>query len=1148
MSQVDFTYWALTQLLDERFALAEGLAFPEISRLGPRAATIQAQLDRNLKKLLEEEPLADLHRRRASDTPVVDSASILLDPVPGSNLWREPLPLVFPVLRWVSESGPHLASVPSLGIVIIAGTEKELAERLPDEIRAALGRVEKVPTLPRLVACQRAKRIRVERAEVRVRIRSSKQRVQATEAERDKAPSVLAGVATDLTGIPNEPVYGMDAMVEKLAELLTARQPRSVLLIGPSGVGKTALVRELVRCRAALNLGATPFFSTSGARLVAGMTGYGMWQDRCRQVVREAARRRAILHLGNLVELMEVGKSEYNSMGIAAFLRTWLARGDLLAVVECTQDEYPAIERQAPHLLDVFDRLPVPEPTVEQSRNILAQVAAWLVRNRGPVLPADALDTLDRLHRRYATYSAYPGRPLRFLRNLLRDVGGAEQARPADIYAEFTRETGLPRVLLDPAERLDLDTALAWFSVRVRGQDEAVRLVVDLLATAKAGLARPRKPIASLLFIGPTGVGKTETAKALAEYLFGSARRLTRFDMSEYSDPVAVGRLIGGVFGSEGLLTARVREQPFSVVLLDEFEKAHPRFYDVLLQVLGEGRLTDAAGRVADFCNTVIILTSNLGAQTFQQGAFGFSDASAADEATRREAARDHFAREVQAFLRPELFNRIDRLVPFAPLAADTIRNIADGYLRRLEERDGIRFRGVAVGWQPGVAAHLGKNGFDIRYGARPLLRAVERELLAPLADQMNGYSTDTPLDVQVGLDGERLRIGVRARGTATGTAAALLEAIEPCVDLRRLHQALERCRPVRQLRNELHRLETDQKRREKVRKRQRRWLARLAEAPEAVRRQAQARQMRVDAAEQACLARIGRLKLLTDRVQNLGDDAAELEEQALETLYARAGEGLSTADLEAALKPLLAAVDELLLVLYCREFEMPGAAFLAVFSEQRDHLVALAWAYRDVAQRRGLGVTETAYLLPSREQQKVDPPLQPDKPTAPKPNGDAPTPDPLWREDKMIVPAAGRHPERVVLVREKIREFDEFLAEPRDGLLGLGLALKGEAAMPRFVSEGGLHVFPAAPNSPAGTCLVEVSPLTAAAYLPPIDIARKGAIGNQDQRRTYARVQEMIDDSLVGRFRWSNRVLRDVLDEALETLLRRRRIGLLEE
>src|SRR5205814_1508835 len=239
-----------------------------------------------------------------------------------------------------------------------------------------------------------------------------------------------------------------------------------------------------------------------------------------------------VLHLGSLVELMEVGKSEYNQTGLAGFLRPAVARGELLCIAECTPEQVPVIEREDPQLVDAFCRLKVEEPDVKATRD--------------------------------------------------------------------------------------------WFAQLVIGQTEAVDFVVDLLATVTAGVTRRNRPIAPLLFIGATGFGKTEMAKALAEFLFGSKNRLTRFDMSEYADPVAVGRLAGSAFAGEGLLTAKVREQPFCVLLLDEFEKAHPSFFDLLLQVLGEARLTDAGGRLADFRNAVIILTSNLGAASYQAGHPGF--------------------------------------------------------------------------------------------------------------------------------------------------------------------------------------------------------------------------------------------------------------------------------------------------------------------------------------------------------------------------------------------------------------------------------------------------------------------------------------------------------------------------------------------
>ena len=414
--------------------------------------------------------------------------------------------------------------------------------------------------------------------------------------------------------------------------------------------------------------------------------------------------------------------------------------------------------------------LRVEEPPADEARAILRRVAERLRPGSRPPLSAEALATLDRLHRRYATYSVYPGRPLRFLTNLIHDHPPGDEA-PIDADAvtrAFARETGLPRVLLDDATPLDLDAARGWFAARVIGQDEAVDLVVDLLATVKAGLARPGKPIASLMFIGPTGVGKTELAKALAEFLFGDGRRMTRLDMSEYADPVSVLRLIGGATGrGEGLLTARIREQPFSVLLLDEFEKADPSFFDLLLQVLGEGRLTDVAGRLADFRNAVVIMTSNLGAEGYRRGRTGFV------RSTRdRAEARAHFVREVQAMVRPELFNRIDRIVPFAPLGEATARGIVDHQLGLIARRDGFRSGLVRMSVAPEVTTALARRGHDPRYGARPLKRAIERELLAPLAERINRHATDAALDVDVTLDvDDRPRVAVR-RGSTIGAGS----------------------------------------------------------------------------------------------------------------------------------------------------------------------------------------------------------------------------------------------------------------------------------------------------------------------------------------------------------------------------------------
>jgi ATP-dependent Clp protease ATP-binding subunit ClpA len=1145
----DFPFWAVFQTLDNGLTLGEALGFPEVSRLDGDLGRVREQLRRNVRKRVEAAGLPTLHRRHIGGEPAAAEIGLPLDPPRGSASWREPLPLTFPVVRWSHRGEAELAFVPALGIEAVSPTPEGLDERLPVEIRAALSRRREGLTLQSLADLQRAGRLRVERLTVRVRIRSARQRALEEERAKDRTPEVLKQTATDLTREALAPAYCLDELVGRLAERLTARQPRSVLLVGPSGVGKTAAVRELVRRRADLRLGATPFWATSGTRLVAGMTGYGMWQERCRQVVREASRRRAVVHLGNLVELMEVGKSEGNSAGVAAFLRPHLARGDLLAVAECTPEQVPLVEREDPQLLDAFQRLPVSEPTPEQGREVLRLVAENATGPTRAPPAADALDEIDRLHRRYAAYSAQPGRALRFLHNLLRDHRGDGAVRAADVLAAFTRETGLPRVLLDPAAPLDLGRTRRWFAGRVLDQDEAVSLVVDVIAAVKAGLTRPRKPVASLLFTGPTGVGKTETAKALAEFLFGSRSRLTRFDMSEFGDPVSVQRLVGGVLGAEGLLTGRVREQPFCVLLFDEFEKAHPLFLDLLLQVLGEGRLTDAAGRFADFCNAVVILTSNLGAESYQQGAFGFaSDASRAD----RDAARDHFVRAVQAFVRPELFNRIDRVVPFAPLGADAIRRIAARHLERLEARDGIRRRGATLTVGDGVADLLARHGYDVRYGARPLVRAIERELLAPLADQMNRHGAETALTVDVRRDGDALRVTVKPRTDAAGrpmqagTAAPLLKAATWCVEVRRLYQALERSSCVRELNNDLFVLERDQKRFEEAQRRHARRAARLADAPEEVRRRKLGEPPRVRPADEARMRRLAELRGVADRLRERADGSAALEDEALLALEADAGaEAFTPADLLPTADSLEKDFYDLLLAFYSRRFPDPDALTLALFSEQPDCLLELLTAYAAAAAGwPDARLTAAAYVLPPGGKKAAKEP-------AAKPGGDEDD-EPgrcFWRGNALIEPAGKRRPEREVLHRVLFPTADALVASPPERLIGAALRVRAYAAAPRLAGEQGTHSFldPKPPLS--GAVRVEMSEAGLALYAPPAEVARRGGAAAPDVRRVYDRGRREVTDRRLGRrTAWPSNGLPAVLRELIEAHLRSQLLALLDE
>lgn len=1164
MTEIDFPVWAFFQRLDNRLFLAGAVGFPEVLRLVPSRERGREELSRNLAKVLEAAPLDSLHRRHPAGELVVVPLSLAIAPVGDNAGWREPLPLHFDTLAWEHGTDAAVSVIPELGITVLADRADQRDERLAGEVRAALSRGPAL-TLARLVGLQRTGPTTVERLRVRFRFHTAKARAQSAERQQQSTPSVLRQVATNLTRVPVEPAYGIDALLTQLAELLSARQPRSVLLVGPSGAGKTAAVRELARRRAEFHLGATPFWATSGARLVAGMSGFGMWQDRCRQVIREASRRKAVVHLGNLVELTQVGKSEHNMLGIGSFLRPAIARGHLLAIAEVTAEQLSLLEREEPHLVAVFQPLTVAESGPEEGRAILrhgAETTPYAIRK---TLPDPVLDVLDRLHRRYTTYSAYPGRPLRFLRGLLEDHKADAALRPAQVLDAFTRETGLPRVLIDPSERLDLDRLREWLGARVIDQPEAVALVADLVATAKAGMARPRRPIASLLFIGPTGVGKTEMAKALAEYLFGSRERMTRFDMSEYGDPISVQRLVGFGFhagrgpeaGGEGLLTAKVREQPFGVLLFDEFEKAHPQFFDLLLQVLGEGRLTDAAGRLADFTNTVIILTSNLGAESYQQGAFGFAGA-AGDGTAHAAAAREHFRAAVESFLRPEMYNRIDRIVPFGPLGPATIERIAQRHLSQLEERDGVRNRGVTFTVGPGVAAHLARAGFDARYGARPLLRAVERELLAPLAQRMNAYSAEQALAVEVRLEGDRLDIGVKARTDVSGRAmaagtgpAGIAEAAGRCVELRRQVQALERCRSVRTLQNDLFRLEKEQEAFEKLQRNHARRMSLLASAPEEVRRRLAIKAPRVGPAEQARMTRLGELRDLAGRLRRLVGDIAGVEDESLLALYATGGlEAFGVAELGAALTPLGRSFDELLLELYCREFPQADHVTLGLFAEDPGWLIELTAAYLELARRRNLTWRLAAYLLPAGARTAPEPaPAPASAPAADAAEERAQPPRQFWRRDKLIVAATARAPERVVLVRQWVDDAASFLADPPPRLPGMVLAVAGPAAAPRLTPEEGLHLLKASKLRQPAACLVDTSEVQVEVYVPPHDITRKGALGTQDRRRTYDRGLEALDDPmLLVRVPWRSRALSEALDEAIEKHFRRCLFALLLE
>lgn len=351
------------------------------------------------------------------------------------------------------------------------------------------------------------------------------------------------------------------------------------------------------------------------------------------------------------------------------------------------------------------------------------------------------------LCRRFGTDAAFPGKAAAFLHRLAVRFSGAA-VNEAGTLAEFQEQTGLHPAFLDDRIELTRSMIVTRLQAGLVGQEPAVTAFADVLVKLKARLHDPRRPLGVFLLLGPTGVGKTQAARALATFLFGHADRLLRFDLNEFTDGASAQRLTGTTQAPDGLLTGAIRRQPFSVVLLDEVEKATPEVFDLLLAVLDEGRLTDATGRVADFTQTIIVLTSNLGARE-ARAQLGFRPGAATDQAVYLDAAGK--------FFRPEFFNRIDHVLPFRELSPVELEGIARRLIQNVFSRDGLRRRECQLHVTPAAVSRLVELGHHPQLGARALKRAIEREVAQPLAVRLAALASQLPVLASLDFPGPKL-------------------------------------------------------------------------------------------------------------------------------------------------------------------------------------------------------------------------------------------------------------------------------------------------------------------------------------------------------------------------------------------------------
>ena len=562
----------------------------------------------------------------------------------------------------------------------------------------------------------------------------------------------ISAYTTDLTEAARrgklDPVFGRETELGRIREILCRRTKCNPLLLGDPGVGKTALAEGLAQSLLEEDVPEALYdkriLSLDMGAIVAGTKYRGDFEERLRNLLEEVhAAGDIILFIDEMHMLVGAGAAE-GAIDASNILKPLLCRGYIQVVGATTREEYRRYLQRDAALSRRFQPVPLREPTQEEAVRILLGLAPRYEAHHRLTITPGAVEAAVKLSSRYVCDRFLPDKAIDLMdeaaaRVALRAAGPGgsrgqvEASDVADVTAEWT---GIPVAAMSEEEGQRLRELEKALKRRVIGQDAAVSAVAAAVRRGRAGLKEPGRPIGSFLFAGPTGVGKTELCRALAEALFGSEKDLIRLDMSEYSEKFTASRLIGappGYVGSDegGLLTELIRRRPYSVVLFDELEKAHTEVLDLLLQILEDGRLTDAHGHAADFRNAVLVMTTNAGssALTGQRGPLGFLPPGTEPD---REGP---VLRELRQVFRAELLNRVDEIQVFRPLDGDSLQAIARKLIGSLRER--LRALDIDLEIGDGVAEALAREGYDPVFGARPLRRCLRKALEDPLTDEI---------------------------------------------------------------------------------------------------------------------------------------------------------------------------------------------------------------------------------------------------------------------------------------------------------------------------------------------------------------------------------------------------------------------------
>lgn len=553
----------------------------------------------------------------------------------------------------------------------------------------------------------------------------------------------LESFTTELVALAKEgkidPIVGRSAEIERTIQILCRRKKNNPLYVGEPGVGKTALAEGLAL---KISEGDVPdvlkdakVFALDMGAVLAGTRYRGDFEQRFKAVITDLKKEEnAILFIDEIHTIVGAGSVQGGSMDASNILKPALAAGELRCIGSTTYSEYKAAFERDRALARRFQKIEIGEPTVEETFQILKGLKRFYEEHHGVKYSNESLRTASELAGKYINDRYLPDKAI----DVIDEVGASvkllpENKRPKKISVQMVENT-IARMAKIPPKTVVADEKLRLKSLRedlkkvIFGQDEAIDKVVDAIQISRAGLGHQTKPVGSFLFSGPTGVGKTEVSKQLAEIL---GVEFIRFDMSEYAEPHTVSRLIGAPpgyvgFDQGGLLTEAIMRTPHSVLVLDEIEKAHPNLFNLLLQVMDSATLTDNNGKKADFRNVILIMTTNAGARELSSGGVGFRNAS---------DTKGNAKGVIERTFTPEFRNRLDAWVPFKALGIDIIKLIVDKFINELNGQ--LAEKRVLVKLSEDAREWLAKNGFDARYGARPMSRLIHEKIKQPLANEI---------------------------------------------------------------------------------------------------------------------------------------------------------------------------------------------------------------------------------------------------------------------------------------------------------------------------------------------------------------------------------------------------------------------------